>query len=491
MNSNRTGIDNANMTDWKTFLEDNRDFIESFDFLKDLAIENPGESSVLKISFEQKVLNNKATDFLPFFGTDIGFCSMLKPQLSFNKELDHLPYMHKMFGHYSHNWNISKGAKVGKANGLSMWLDAETFDYTYHVNAGEGFKLAIMHHLDQPIMSIRELDISPGFESQVAVTPTLYETSEEARTRFLPEERGCYFENELPLKYLEHGIYRYDISNCLFQAAYEKILEECKCTPYFHWGNLPFDEFCRGETLKCMNEILGRIGQFNVVEGKPCLAACEDQKNSVSITTSRNFNREIFTRRPEFCLLYEKLQKTCHSWKREALTEKYPDLCSTIREVNESVNICPNIRNSSLLNPILFRLNGTILKLRDELFVYARDNLAVVNIYIKDATVTKIRRDQKVPIIWFIANCGGILGLCMGFSLITIFEIGQYIVQIFWVKMVCPKCPKTCIRGPVRNRNANPCDQCLQQSKDHSMDGLKSNQVGQPEEDIDLVERLT
>ena len=82
--------------------------------------------------------------------------------------------------------------------------------------------------------------------------------------------------------------------------------------------------------------------------------------------------------------------------KKEALTEKYPDLCNTIKEVNESVNICPNIQNSSLLNPILFRLNGTILKLRDELFVYARDNLAVVNIYIKDATVTKIRRDQKV-----------------------------------------------------------------------------------------------
>ena len=72
MNSNRTGIDNSNMTDWRTFLEENRPFIEPFDFLKDLAIENPGESSVLKISFEQKVLNNKATDFLPFFGTDIG-----------------------------------------------------------------------------------------------------------------------------------------------------------------------------------------------------------------------------------------------------------------------------------------------------------------------------------------------------------------------------------------------------------------------------------
>jgi hypothetical protein len=41
-------------------------------------------------------------------------------------------------------------------------LDAETFDYTFHLKAGEGFKIAVHHHLDQPIMSIKELDISPG-----------------------------------------------------------------------------------------------------------------------------------------------------------------------------------------------------------------------------------------------------------------------------------------------------------------------------------------
>ena len=54
----------------------------------------------------------------------------------------------------------------------------------------------------------------------------------------------------------------------------------------------------------------------------------------------------------------------------------------------------------------------------------------------------------QVPIIWFIANCGGILGLCMGFSLITIFEIGSYIMQIFCTKvsqkseLLCSKCCK-------------------------------------------------
>ncbi len=62
---------------------------------------------------------------------------------------------------------LSVTYQVGKANGLSMLLDAETFDYTFHLKAGEGFKIAVHHHLDQPIMSIKELDISPGSVFQV------------------------------------------------------------------------------------------------------------------------------------------------------------------------------------------------------------------------------------------------------------------------------------------------------------------------------------
>ena len=37
---------------------------------------------------------------------------------------------------------------------------------------------------------------------QVAVTPVLYSTTDAARTRFSPLERGCYFEGELSLAYL-------------------------------------------------------------------------------------------------------------------------------------------------------------------------------------------------------------------------------------------------------------------------------------------------
>ena len=62
---------------------------------------------------------------------------------------------------------------------------------------------------------------------------------------------------------------------------------------------------------------------------------------------------------------------------------------------------------------------------------YARENLLLANIYIKDPAVTMIRRDQKIPVIWFVANIGGILGLCMGCSLVTVFEVLHHIVLIF------------------------------------------------------------
>ena len=76
------------------------------------------------------------------------------------------------------------------------------------------------------------------------------------------------------------------------------------------------------------------------------------------------------------------------------------------------------------------------------LYIYAKNNLVVLNIYIKvkvvtrklneniptaqSPVVTRIWRDEKMPIISFVAHAGGLLGLCMGFSLVSLFEIAYY-----------------------------------------------------------------
>ena len=63
--------------------------------------------------------------------------------------------------------SIEPGVQLGKENGLSVLLDAETYDDAYSKQGGEGFKLAVHHHMAQPIMSMTDIDITPGFEVQV------------------------------------------------------------------------------------------------------------------------------------------------------------------------------------------------------------------------------------------------------------------------------------------------------------------------------------
>ena len=83
----------------------------------------------------------------------------------------------------------------------------------------------------------------------------------------------------------------------------------------------------------------------------------------------------------------------------------------------------------SVSKPFDFHNRTTdVRNLEEDIFVYAKKNLAVVNVYIKDPVVTRIMRDQKIPVIAFVANTGGLLGLCMGFSLVSLFEIFYHVL---------------------------------------------------------------
>ena len=131
--SNTTDIGKIMETfNWTSYLKSNRDYIEDFDFIRDMAVEDPGDSPIISARYGNKIIPTNATDFLPFFGTDIGLCSIVKPQLSFDTQYHHLTFAQKLFGMdgVSYTRKIKPGAKVGKVNGLLLLLDAQTFDYT-------------------------------------------------------------------------------------------------------------------------------------------------------------------------------------------------------------------------------------------------------------------------------------------------------------------------------------------------------------------------
>ena len=93
----------------------------------------------------------------------------------------------------SRNQNVvSKLARL-----TSHYRPAESFDYKFFSEGSEGLKVALVHHLDMPIVRQIGFHISPGTENQIAVTPTLISTSDDAMVRFSPDRRDCYSEGEI------------------------------------------------------------------------------------------------------------------------------------------------------------------------------------------------------------------------------------------------------------------------------------------------------
>ena len=100
--------------------------------------------------------NKSGVYFQTGFGTNYGVCSWVTPfyqmpEIGYETDLNYMP----------------KGALNGENNGLTLLLDAETYDYGngfYDLGerAGEGFKIAILHHLDMPIIEQSGVNVMSG-----------------------------------------------------------------------------------------------------------------------------------------------------------------------------------------------------------------------------------------------------------------------------------------------------------------------------------------
>ena len=119
------------------------------------------------------------------FGTDYGWCCWYTPQLNFSA----FPYDGTKWAEVFNS--VPKGAKTGKDNGYTMLFDIESFDYGYYDEGSEGLKVAVVHHLDMPIIRQRAFHVAPGTENQIPVTPTLYTTTEQAR-KFTFYVQSCH-----------------------------------------------------------------------------------------------------------------------------------------------------------------------------------------------------------------------------------------------------------------------------------------------------------
>ncbi len=142
--------------------------------------------------------------------------------------------------------------------------------------------------------------------------------------------------------------------------------------------------------------------------------------------------------RIEFCFVLQKLSRICSKpYQKKIFEEKHSEVsCLKILEFNNTKKICNNFdqTNNSIIqeNP----------QLANFLFEYAKDNLAVLYLYIKDPYFTLIKKDERMSTLSLIANAGGLLGLCMGMSFVSIFEVFYHCLQYCLQKISLTVHPK-------------------------------------------------
>ena len=385
---------------------------------------------------------------------DYGICCYYSPQLNTTKMKDDE-------GRQGHlDWGrlyreMPKGAPMGKDNGYSMLFDIEIFDYGYRNEPSEGLKMELVKHYEVPMMRQTGFHLAPGTENQVAITSLQMFTSDAALKRFSPDKRNCYTEDESILRYLPSSDgYNYSLNNCLFEAAMEHIFEKCKCYPrkFIYMTNHSQDTMglqnCYGHGLECMNDEIKLLGIFNYVKWngikKKCRPNCDEQTNSMVITSSLYPNGRAFVYRNEFCILSRSLVDKCNSSKRRPLEKMYPNLCDVLKPLSQidldqtcSKYHWPRIRST------MFNCTLEACPIEDLIVKYARENLIVANVFMKSPFVTRFLKDQKDDIIDYVARAGGLLGLTMGFSIVSCFEIIFYLLSVILIGLSFPPYNKT------------------------------------------------
>ena len=123
-------------------------------------------------------------------------------------------------------------------------------------------------------------------------------------------------------------------------------------------------------------------------------------------------------------------QVTCQDKNRKYFLDlQQPDLCQTLEYFEDYFDVnstCQNWPHDFL--HVSKKPNNTLL---EEMVKYGRKNLAVVRVMIQSPYVTRIKRDVSMTFTTYVANSGGLLGLCVGFSFISGIEL------IFWFCCCC------------------------------------------------------
>ena len=324
--------------------------------------------------------------------------------------------------------------KPGRGKGLMVFLDA----HADRISSGSvfddfvGFPIVVDGSDQFPMTYQKSFLLQPGYENTVALSAT--EIVSDPDIRGIPEEkRNCYFSDEHPLEL--H--LTYSQSNCFLECTLKQTFQKMSksnnssqrgCKPWFYPVREVGAGFCNPWRT---SEFIHEMAKMSTADCSHCLPDCNTTLYDASVSTAPirhcdhtnlgssglcNLDKNLSTMNPS--LLSNPVRN--EFWISQI--GMLPDY------VAPSIDNLPSTRVYQISEReqkhLAFKSNFA----KNREYDAFRKDIALVNFYFEHAHVQKYKRQPRLKNEDFIAQLGGLFGLAIGVSLISVFETFWYFV---------------------------------------------------------------
>ncbi|XP_073828623.1 pickpocket protein 28-like [Musca autumnalis] len=313
--------------------------------------------------------------------TDEGLCCVfnkLDPKYMYKRNVPRkreLPYTDNAVGV---NWNPEKGypanlpenfyprtaVGTGQTLGLSITFDVDIKDYYCSSTASVGIKMAL--HSPAEVPHVREIGtlLPAGSETKIRIRPDKTEAALNLKS-INRKYRQCLFDGEQQLTYFSY----YNRRNCEMECHARRLLERCGCRNYY----MPIIE---NNTRICG------------ILDTPC----------VNTVAQNNLNRSR--------AVLEDCQHLC-----------WPS-CFDLNFYSDFFSAPISHEGFEISNKLIKKMSSD----------YAEKSMAVAHFYFTDNTFRSTKQTEFIGMTDFLSSVGGLMGLFMGFSFISIAEFIYYAI---------------------------------------------------------------
>ncbi|GLV34809.1 pickpocket 26 [Carabus blaptoides fortunei] len=362
----------------------------AIDFIHDVAPQF--EEMLFKCKWTNKLGTNCTELFFPTL-TEEGLCytfNMLDSPELLSEEAQNEHYLNhgekslwSLDGGYPKGTNMSvyprRALGAGIKAGLTILMRAYEYDLDYICRGPvQGFKILLHNPAETPRVSQQYFRAPLNQEVIVAVQPDMMTTSDGLKD-YHPSRRHCYFPNEKQLRFYKV----YTQQNCEVECLTNFTLNRCGCVAY-HMPRAQNTPICGSGSTKCVataqvdllqQEVQSEINEENL-EFTGEISNSPQKCNCLPACTSLTYNAE--TSQADF---------------------NWPKLFQAFKA---DLNEMPGIQ------------------------------MTRVNIFFKGTQFITSRRSELYGQTDFLANCGGLLGLFMGFSFLSLIEIVYFLTLRMW-----------------------------------------------------------